>query len=67
MPVVIKMASDSVPNIRFNVAKTFHALAKYADPAIIESRFRPTLNKLLEDNDPDVKYFADQALQSLTV
>lgn len=66
LPLVIRMADDPVPNIRFNVAKTLQTLCAYLDETVIQRKVRPTLNRLYEkDPDSDVKYFAHQALQSI--
>lgn len=66
LPLVIRMANDPVPNIRFNVAKTLQTLCNYLDENAIQRKVRPTLNQLYEkDPDSDVKYFAHQALQSI--
>jgi serine/threonine-protein phosphatase 2A regulatory subunit A len=66
LPLVLRMASDPVPNIRFNVAKTLQTMAQIVGPEIAEARIRSVLNKLAEDTDHDVKYFANQALLSLS-
>ena len=66
LPVVIRMASDPVPNIRFNVCKTLQIIIKLVDDSIVEKKIKPTLNGLLEDTDNDVKYFASQALSTST-
>jgi serine/threonine-protein phosphatase 2A regulatory subunit A len=34
LPLVIRMADDPVPNIRFNVAKTLYNLIKYLDSTV---------------------------------
>lgn len=34
LPLVIRMADDPVPNIRFNVAKTLYTLIKYLDATV---------------------------------
>lgn len=65
IPVLNKMATDPVPNIRFNVAQTLQLVAKYVDAATVESQIKPTLNTLLEDSDVDVKYYAYMALQAI--
>jgi len=63
LPLVIRMAADVVPNIRFNVARTLSTLVPRLDPIIVESRVKPCLKMLSEDQDRDVKFFAIQALQ----
>jgi serine/threonine-protein phosphatase 2A regulatory subunit A len=63
LPLVIRLAQDRVPNIRFNVAKTLHALVPLLDTNVVQTRVKPTLSKLFDDTDRDVKFFAGQALQ----
>lgn len=65
LPLVIRMADDSVPNIRFNVAKTLGVLIKNLDANTIQTKVKPTLTKLYEDSDRDVKFYASQALSLL--
>jgi serine/threonine-protein phosphatase 2A regulatory subunit A len=67
LPTVTKLASDPIPNIRFNVAKSIAQLAPLLreDPntaPLIESEMKPALMRLNEDQDTDVKYFAHRAL-----
>lgn len=66
LPLVIKMSEDPVPNIRFNVAKTLGILAKNLDANTIQTKVKPTLTKLYEDADRDVKFYASQALSVLS-
>jgi len=63
LPLVVRMAADPVPNIRFNVAKTLHSLIPLLDTTAVQSKVKPTLSKLFDDSDKDVKFFASQALQ----
>lgn len=63
LPLVIRLASDSVPNIRFNVAKTLHSLIPHLDSQTVQTKVKPCLTKLFEDPDRDVKFYASQALQ----
>jgi serine/threonine-protein phosphatase 2A regulatory subunit A len=58
------MASDTVPNIRFNVAKTLQSLIPLLDNNVIQTQVKPCLTKLYEDSDRDVKYYATLALQA---
>jgi len=51
-----------VPNVRFNVAKTMALIVPSLDSHTIEFQIKPCLTKLHEDEDMDVKYFADAAL-----
>jgi len=63
LPLALRMVDDSVPNIRFNVAKALQALIPLVEPAAVTSKLKPALQKLYEDNDRDVKFSASQALQ----
>ena len=67
LPVVNQLVSDSIPNIRFNVAKAYEVLIAVLKTSpegvsIIEAQVRPALNKLQEDPDADVRYFAEKSL-----
>jgi len=65
LPLVIRMADDPVPNIRFNVAKTLHTLIKHLDPNVVQTKVQPCLAKLYEDKDKDVKFYAAQARSAI--
>lgn len=62
LPLVVKMASDAVPNIRFNVAKTIQTLIPLLETSVVQTRVKPCLAKLFEDSDRDVRYYAGQGL-----
>ena len=85
IPILEKLVTDKIPNIRFNVAKsyavlvdtlrrlpatgTLQDLAKSGQtetPAphgqeLIQERIIPQLEKLQQDDDVDVRYFASTA------
>lgn len=63
MPVCLELAGDPVPNVRFNVAKTFQSICSVIPVETIEKEVVPLLRGLTSDNDPDVRYFAQEALQ----
>jgi len=63
LPLALDLTNDGVPNIRFNACKTLQSLIPSLDAALVESKVKPILNKLLEDKDRDVRYFAALALQ----
>jgi len=63
LPIVLRMASDKVPNVRFNVAKTLQILIGLVDSTVTQSRIKPTLTKMQDDTDRDVKFYASQAVQ----
>ncbi len=62
LPLVVRLAQDSVPNIRFNVAKTLHTLIPLLDSQTVQQKVKPCLSKLFDDTDRDVKFFASQVL-----
>jgi serine/threonine-protein phosphatase 2A regulatory subunit A len=67
LPTVISLSNDPIPNIRFNVAKSLEALIpllknKEAN-GLYETTVKPALEKLCEDTDGDVKFFANRALE----
>ena len=83
-----RLSADPIPNIRFNVAKTYKELIKVlrrlpnegtlsqleksGQPGapsakgqdIISTQILPNLDKLTQDEDVDVRYFATEALGS---
>ena len=90
LPIMDRLVSDDIPNIRFNVAKSYAELIKVLKQvpekgtledaqkeglpltgstegtAIIHDKILPNLEKLQQDNDVDVRYFATTAAQSVT-
>ncbi|GLT34479.1 hypothetical protein SLA2020_089890 [Shorea laevis] len=65
LPAVINVSKDRVPNIKFNVAKVLQSLIAIVDQSVVEKTIRPCLVELSDDPDVDVRYFANQALQSI--
>ena len=87
---MVKLVSDDIPNIRFNVAKTYQILigtlkrlptegtiismeksGQILPPSprgqdIIEQQILPNLEKLQQDDDVDVRYFATTAAGSIS-
>lgn len=66
LAVVIALASDRIPNIRFNVAKALEVLAVRLGTLsggreLIEQGVMPSLEGLLKDKDADVRFFAEKA------
>ncbi|KAL9599375.1 MAG: hypothetical protein Q9219_003908 [cf. Caloplaca sp. 3 TL-2023] len=90
LPMMDRLVSDDIPNIRFNVAKSYAilidvlkrlpadmtilALEKSNQPAnpsprgqdLIQHRILPNLEKLQQDEDVDVRYFASTAAGSVS-
>ncbi|KAI9920304.1 hypothetical protein PsorP6_015768 [Peronosclerospora sorghi] len=58
IPLVVKLAQDAVPNIRFNVAKTLQVLGPKVDAEVRVNTVAPCLTALLQDGDTDVVFFA---------
>jgi serine/threonine-protein phosphatase 2A regulatory subunit A len=91
LPMINKLILDPIPNIRFNVAKSYSVLidvlkrlpaegtivaaekAGEAPPTpsphgmeVIQEKVVPNLEKLEQDSDVDVRFFAQQAAHSIT-
>ncbi len=64
LPLLCALASDKVPNVRFNAAKALHKLHNNVAGVTAESTVVPLLQTLLEDADADVRHFAQEALQA---
>ena len=88
--MMTKLVSDDIPNIRFNVAKSYQILiatlkrlpaegtiismeksgqtlpASPRGQDIIEQQILPNLEKLQQDDDVDVRYFATTAASSIS-
>lgn len=56
---------EQVPNIRFNVAKELRAVAPVCGASTYESQILPVLTMLIEDDDRDVRFYAEQSLNTL--
>ena len=61
LPTVLTMANDNVANVRFNVAKTISIVGPKLNSATMQSQVKPTLGKLNDDQDFDVRFFASEA------
>lgn len=90
LPIVDRLVTDEIPNIRFNVAKSYTEIIKTLQrlpetgtikdaektgtplngsskgTKLIHDRVLPSLEKLQQDNDVDVRYFATTAAQLVT-
>ncbi|GMF53397.1 unnamed protein product [[Candida] boidinii] len=73
-PFVDSLKDDHVPNIRFNVSKSFYIIGENLikndknDSKIIElikDEILPTLEKMTNDEDIDVRFFANENLNNL--
>ena len=75
MPMVLQMADDAVPNIRFIAAKTLQAVAErcqgLSDPthsyaaSTAAAEISAALSKLVLDQDRDVKFYAASAINGI--
>jgi len=65
LPMMLDMATDIVPNIRFNVAKGLEMMAPVVGQAAVDSQIRPVLAMLMEDPDRDVRYYARKTLEEI--
>lgn len=62
----LRLTHDDIPNIRFNVAKALETIAAVVagdaeGQSIIENDIIPALDKMMEDSDADVRYYASRA------
>lgn len=64
LSTVVGLASDAVPNVKFNVAKTLMRIGQWLDQPSIQQQVKPVLEKLKQDSDSDVQYFAAEAMDS---
>lgn len=65
LPTVLLLATDSVANVRFNVAKTLQKISPYLEATAIETQVKPALEQLNGDPDVDVKHFASEAIAGI--
>ena len=68
--ILLQLAQDPIPNIRFNVAKSMEVLAvtfnSIPDGKImIRQKIIPVLEAQKNDPDADVRYFAAKSLQGV--
>jgi len=65
LPIVLAACKDDVANVRFAAAKTLGKMLSELDRSVIESHVKPALASMQKDEDIDVAYFAEQALQAI--
>lgn len=66
LPLVSELSADPVPNVRFNCASTCAIIASRIakeKPQLCESEILPLITKLVEDEDMDVRFYAQEALR----
>ncbi|KAJ3438597.1 protein phosphatase 2 (formerly 2a) regulatory subunit a beta isoform-related [Anaeramoeba flamelloides] len=61
---IIQLSQDPVPNIRIYLVNTFIQLSKHINQESL-NQLKTILNKLLEDVDQDVQYFAKRTLKEI--
>lgn len=66
--LLLDLSNDPIPNIRFNVAKSFEVMVPMFSltpdgSQFIQEFILPTLEQQKNDSDADVRYFASRALQ----
>ena len=66
--MLLQLAGDPIPNIRFNVAKGLEIIAtSFGDTPegvqLVQQKVAPVLEALKNDQDADVRFFALRALQ----
>jgi len=72
LPLVLDMSQDPVANVRFTVSKTLQRLASAlnepssGDGSGRKGKIAPTLQTLSKDKDRDVRYYAREAIQSVS-
>jgi len=64
-PTIRKLSWDSVPNVRFNVAKTLAKVGTALGSSNLFSEVKPIVMKLCSDPDSDVRFFADKTKVAL--
>lgn len=70
--MVARLAEDPIPNIRFNVAKALEALTPLLKGSndtvpLVDNEVKPILKHLVEDQDVDVRFFAQRAITQNTL
>mmetsp|Transcript_29177 Transcript_29177/g.28909 ORF Transcript_29177/g.28909 Transcript_29177/m.28909 type:complete len:223 (-) Transcript_29177:6-674(-) len=64
VPVLVRLSSDAVPNIRFNVAKIIKEISPILKDAGTRDQIKTSLRMLNKDEDRDVRFFTDQTLRT---
>jgi serine/threonine-protein phosphatase 2A regulatory subunit A len=65
LPLILEMANDIVPNIRFNVAKELQTVTPVCGMSTYETQVLPILSMLLQDEDRDVRFYAEKTASGL--
>lgn len=75
LPFINKLVTDDVPNIRFNVAKSYYTIVESLSKAnqidqseiskLVETDLMKKLTTLQNDQDVDVRFFASKSIQQI--
>uniref|UniRef100_A0A0L0NXZ1 Phosphatase PP2A regulatory subunit A/Splicing factor 3B subunit 1-like HEAT repeat domain-containing protein n=1 Tax=Candidozyma auris TaxID=498019 RepID=A0A0L0NXZ1_CANAR len=72
LPFIHLLIADPVPNLRFNVAKSYAVAAETLVKSgsseaakVIETEIIPNVNVLINDSDVDVRYYGQKSLDSI--
>lgn len=65
LPVVVSGCKDSIANVRICAARTMEVVIPALEAGVQRDKVRPLLQKMKDDSDLDVKYYAGQALQKI--
>uniref|UniRef100_A0A0M3HGD6 TIP120 domain-containing protein n=1 Tax=Ascaris lumbricoides TaxID=6252 RepID=A0A0M3HGD6_ASCLU len=61
----LQLSGDDIPNVRLNVAKTLLQVGRAIDRNSVKKYVKPLLTKLMNDEDFDVRYFAEETRTAL--
>jgi serine/threonine-protein phosphatase 2A regulatory subunit A len=62
LPIVAKLAKDTIPNVRFNAAQALKYLVTKVAKKTVTGEVVPLLKEMTADSDMDVKFYASSAL-----
>ena len=65
LPIVLEMATDTVANIRFNVARALAEMGPICEPGVYHQQISPILTLLQDDPDRDVRFHAEKTAVKL--
>jgi serine/threonine-protein phosphatase 2A regulatory subunit A len=65
LPILLEMATDTVPNVRFNVALALGDVGTICSSDTYEQQIHPILSLLQDDMDRDVRFYADKSASLL--
>ena len=65
LPLLTGLVTDAVPNVRFNVAKTLHAVYPKVPKRVAANEILSSLRNLVKDQDQDVRFSAKEAVDHI--